>query len=42
MMPFEAANKLREDLIQYAAETKDHTVSDTFIQLFRNRKLAYL
>ena len=42
MMPLDAAKKLREDLIQYAADTKDHTVSDTFIQLFRNRKLAYV
>ncbi|MDJ0583418.1 hypothetical protein [Crocosphaera sp.] len=42
MMPFDAAKKLREELIQYAADTKDHTVSDTFIQLFRNRQLAYV
>ncbi|MEL4896972.1 HEAT repeat domain-containing protein [Crocosphaera sp. Alani8] len=42
MMPFDVAKKLREDLIQYAADTKDHTVSDTFIQLFRNRQLAYV
>ncbi|MDJ0660714.1 MAG: HEAT repeat domain-containing protein [Crocosphaera sp.] len=42
MMPFDAAKKLREDLIQYAADTKDHTVSDTFIQLFRNRQVAYV
>jgi hypothetical protein len=24
-------------LIQYAADTKDHTVSDTFVQLLRSR-----
>jgi hypothetical protein len=24
-------------LIQYAADTKDHTVSDTFVQLLRPR-----
>jgi hypothetical protein len=29
---------LREMLIQYAADTKDHTVSDTFVQLLRSRK----
>lgn len=28
---------LREMLIQYAADTKDHTVSDTFVQLLRSR-----
>lgn len=38
MMPMDAAKNLREELIQYAAETKDHTVSDTFIQLLRSRK----
>jgi hypothetical protein len=38
MMPLEAAKNLREQLIQYAADTKDHTVSDTFIQLFRSRE----
>lgn len=39
MMPIDAANQLRENLIQYAADTKDHTVSDTFIQLMRERKI---
>lgn len=37
-MPIEDANNLREILIQYAADTKDHTVSDTFIQLVRSRQ----
>jgi hypothetical protein len=37
MLPLEAAMQLRETLIQYAADTKDHTVSDTFIQLLRSR-----
>lgn len=37
MMPLDAAKKLRETLIQYAADTKDHTVSDTFVQLLRSR-----
>ncbi len=32
-----AALELREKLIQYAAETKDHTVSNNFIQLLRRK-----
>ena len=31
------AQDLREKLINYAADTKDHTVSDTFVQLLRTR-----
>ncbi len=31
------AKDLREKLIDYAADTKDHTVSDTFVQLLRTR-----
>jgi HEAT repeat protein len=37
LLPLDAAQQLREDLIQHAADTKDHTVSDTFIQLLRSR-----
>jgi hypothetical protein len=37
LLPLEAAQELREKLIQYAADTKDHTVSDTFVQLLRSR-----
>jgi HEAT repeat protein len=37
LLPLDAAQELREDLIQYAADTKDHTVSDTFVQLLRVR-----
>ena len=37
LLPLEAAQELRERLIQYAADTKDHTVSDTFVQLLRTR-----
>ena len=37
LMPLEDARALRECLIQYAADTKDHTVSDTFVQLLRAR-----
>jgi hypothetical protein len=38
LLPLDAAQELREDLIQYAADTKDHTVSDTFVQLLRSRQ----
>ncbi|MDJ0616132.1 MAG: HEAT repeat domain-containing protein [Calothrix sp. MO_192.B10] len=37
LLPLDAARELREKLIQYAADTKDHTVSDTFVQLLRPR-----
>ncbi|MFK0734130.1 MAG: NACHT domain-containing protein, partial [Gloeotrichia echinulata HAB0833] len=37
LLPLDAAKELREKLIQYAADTKDHTVSDTFVQLLRTR-----
>ena len=33
----EDALSLREELIQYAADTRDHTVSDTFVTLLRTR-----
>ena len=33
----DAAKELKEKLVQYAADTKDHTVSDTFVQLLRPR-----
>ena len=38
LLPLAAATRLREQLIEYAADTRDHTVSDTFIQLLRSRK----
>jgi HEAT repeat protein len=38
LMPVEEAKALREILIDYAADTNDHAVSDTFIQLFRPRQ----
>jgi hypothetical protein len=38
LLPIDAAQQLREDLINYAAGTKDPTVSDTFVQLMRSRK----
>jgi hypothetical protein len=37
LLPLDAAKELREKLIQYAADTKDYTVSDTFVQLLRPR-----
>jgi HEAT repeat protein len=40
-LKLEDAIALREMLIQYAADTKDHTVSDTFVQLLRSRKTEF-
>jgi HEAT repeat protein len=37
LLHLDKAKALREELIQYAANTKDHTVSDTFVQLLRSR-----
>jgi len=37
LLDLNKAKALREELIQYAANTKDHTVSDTFVQLLRSR-----
>ncbi|MEO0970019.1 MAG: PBS lyase, partial [Cyanobacteria bacterium J06639_18] len=36
----DAAFGLRESLIQYAADTNDHTVSDTFVKLLRSRSTS--
>ena len=36
----DAAFGLRESLIQYAADTNDHTVSDTFVKLLRSRSAS--
>ena len=38
LLPLEDAEMLREELIQYAADSGDHTVSDRFVQLLRTRK----
>jgi len=38
LMPEANAKQLREDLIRYAAETKDHNVSDDFVLLFDSRR----
>ena len=40
LLPEDEAGRLREKLIHYAADSKDHTVSDRFIQLLRSRKVA--
>ena len=37
LLSAEDALSLREELIQYAADTRDHTVSDTFVTLLRTR-----
>ncbi|AVH70690.1 HEAT repeat domain-containing protein [Nostoc sp. 'Lobaria pulmonaria (5183) cyanobiont'] len=37
LLPLDPAKQLREKLIQYAADTKDNTVSNTFVQLLRTR-----
>lgn len=37
LLPLDDAKELREELIQYAADTKDHNVSDTFVQILRSR-----
>ncbi|MCY7324023.1 MAG: HEAT repeat domain-containing protein [Phormidesmis sp. CAN_BIN36] len=41
-LKLEDAIALREMLIQYAADTKDHTVSDTFVQLLRSRRVELI
>ena len=38
LLPLEDATMLREELIHYAADSGDHTVSDRFIQILRARK----
>jgi len=39
LLPLPEAMILREQLIEYAADTQDHLVSDKFIQLLRSRKM---
>jgi hypothetical protein len=38
LLPLDDAERLRENLINYAADTGDHSVSDQFIQILRSRK----
>jgi hypothetical protein len=40
ILPVDAAESLERMLIDYAADTRDHTVSDDFVQLLRVRKAA--
>jgi hypothetical protein len=40
ILPVDAAELLERMLIEYAADTRDHTVSDDFVQLLRVRKAA--
>lgn len=40
LLPLDDANNLERILIDYAADKKDHTVSDKFIHLLRARKDA--
>ena len=40
LMPLSEAAELRERLIFYAADTKDHFISDRFVQNLRSRALA--
>ncbi len=40
LLPFEEAQTLERKLIDYAADRKDHTVSDRFIQLLRTRQVS--
>jgi hypothetical protein len=39
-MPQDAAARLREQVVEHAAETRDHTVSDDFVRLFKLRTEA--
>lgn len=41
LLPPEEALALREDLIHYAADTKDHTVSDDYVQILRSRTTKF-
>ncbi len=38
LLPLEVALELREALIQYAADTQDHTVSDRYVRMVRSRQ----
>jgi hypothetical protein len=40
LMPFETAERLRDLLVEYAADARDHSVSDSFVVLLRTRKAA--
>jgi hypothetical protein len=38
LIPFEQARELRDALVDHAAETKDHHLSDGVVQILKNRK----
>ena len=38
LLPLDDARALERRLIDYAADTQDHTVSDAYIQLLRSRR----
>jgi hypothetical protein len=38
LLPIGDAENLERELIDYAADTKDHSLSDTFVQLLRTRR----
>ena len=40
LLPLDAAKSLERELINYAADTRDHSVSDDFIHLLRSRSSA--
>ena len=40
LLPLDEAESLERQLVDYAADTKDHSVSDDFIQLLRSRRAA--
>ena len=40
LLPLEAARHLERQLVDYAADTRDHSVSDEFIKLLRVRRIA--
>jgi hypothetical protein len=40
LLPIRDARKLERELINYAADTKDHSLSDAFVQMLRTRRAA--
>jgi hypothetical protein len=40
LLPFEAAERLRDLLVEYAADARDYSVSGSFVVLLRTRKAA--
>jgi len=42
LLPLQDAEALQKSFIDYAVDSKDHMVSDSFIKLLRSRKAAQL